>query len=64
MIDYFLSVPTESDMPEIPEGASVDVLGESETGIWQFNVRCSVPIVWPSNVTVHTPTTPTRVWFN
>ena len=25
--DYFLSVPTESDMPEIPEGATVDVIG-------------------------------------
>ena len=75
MMDYFLSVPTEADMPEIPEGAVVDVIGtwfyydaETETSTpmdgWHFNVRCSAPIVWPSNVTVHTPITPTRVWFN
>lgn len=63
MIDYFLSVKTESDMPEIPEGASVDVIGEwTDVPGWHFNVRSAEAIEWPANVTQSTPVTPWRVW--
>ena len=71
--DYYLSVPTEADMPEIPEGASVDVIGQwfdydeaTETSTpragWHFNVRSMEPIDWPANVTQYAPATPWRVW--
>lgn len=73
MIDYYLSVPTEADMPEIPEGASLSVIGtwfdydpETETSTarpgWHFNVRSSEPIEWPENVTQYQPVSPWRVW--
>lgn len=73
MIDYFLSVPTEADMPEIPEGAVVDVIGtwfdydpETETSTprdgWHFNVRSVEPIEWPASVTQYQPASPWRVW--
>lgn len=63
MIDYCLSVPTEADMPEIPEGASVDVIGVwPDASGWHFNVRSATAIDWPANVTQHTPETPWRVW--
>lgn len=71
--DYYLSVPTEADMPEIPEGASLDVVGiwheydtETETSVpvdgWHFNVRSQEPIEWPASVTNVVPKTPWRVW--
>lgn len=73
MIDYYLSVPTEAGMPEIPEGASVDVIGEwfeydpeTETSTarpgWHFNVRSAEPIEWPASVTQYQPSSPWRVW--
>ena len=63
MTDYYLSVPTEADMPEIPDGASVDVIGEwTDVPGWYFNVRSTEPIEWPANVTQSTPVTPWRVW--
>lgn len=73
MIDYYLSVPTEADMPEIPEGATLDVIGtwadydaETETSTtregWYFNVRSAGPIEWPENVTAEDPKTPWRVF--
>ena len=73
MIDYYLSVPTENEMPEIPEGATVDVIGtwfdydpETETSIaregWHFNVRSNEPIEWPAIVSQQTPQTPWRIW--
>ena len=63
MIDYFLSVPTEADMPEIPDSASVDVIGEwTDVHGWHFNVRSPDPVEWPANVTQSTPVTPWRVW--
>lgn len=73
MIDYFLSVPTEADMPEIPEGASLDVIGtwfdydpETETSTardgWHFNVRSPEPIEWPDKVAQYQPVSPWRVW--
>ena len=73
MIDYFLSVPTEADMPEIPDGATLDVIGtwfdydpETETSTprdnWHFNVRSNEPIEWPEIVTQYQPVSPWRVF--
>lgn len=63
MIDYYLSVPAEADMPEIPERASVDVIGTwPDVPGWYFNVRSKKPIDWPANVTQSNPVTPWRVW--
>lgn len=73
MIDYYLSVPTEADMPEIPEGTTLDVIGtwsyydtETETstarGGWHFNVRSTGPIEWPENVVQSEPVSPWRVF--
>lgn len=75
-IDYYLSVPTEHEMPEIPEGATVDVIGtwSERTGGtdeepvmtvvpgWHFNVRSAELIQWPESVTLAQPETPWRVW--
>ena len=61
--DYFLSVPTEADMPEIPEGAVVDVIGTwFDVPGWYFNVRSAEPIDWPAIVKQSRPVTPWRVW--
>ena len=61
--DYYLSVPAETDMPDIPEGVSVDVIGEwAEVPGWYFNARSVEPIDWPANVTQSQPATPWRVW--
>ena len=71
--DYYQSVPTEADMPEIPAGAVVDVIGQwfeydevTETNTaregWHFNVRSNEPIEFAENVTQHNPYTPWRVW--
>lgn len=63
MIDYYLSVPTEADMPEIQEGASVDVIGAwHDVAGWHFNVRSVSEIYWPASVTQSQPVTPWRVW--
>ena len=73
MIDYYLSVPTEADMPEIPDGATLDVIGtwsdydaETETSTardgWNFNVRSSEPIEWPAIVSQYQPVSPWRVF--
>ena len=76
MIDYYLSVPTEADMPEIPPTAAVSIIGiwsertggtdeepiYTEVPGWHFNVRSAEPIEWPAAVTVAQPTTPWRVW--
>lgn len=73
MIDYYLSVPTEADMPEIPEGATLDVIGtwsdydaETETSTprdgWHFNVRSNEPIEWPAIVSQYQPISPWRVF--
>lgn len=73
MIDYYLCVPTEADMPEIPAGATLDVIGtwsdydaETETSTlrdgWHFNVRSHEPIEWPENVVQSTPVSPWRVF--
>ena len=63
MMDYYLSVPTEADMPEIPDNASVDVIGAwPDVPGWHFNVRSAEPIDWPVSVTQSTPVTPWRVW--
>ena len=76
MIDYYLSVPVEADMPEIPEGVAVSVIGiwsertggtdeepiYTEVPGWHFNVRSDDLIQWPATVTVSQPTTPWRVW--
>lgn len=76
MIDYYLSVPTEADMPEIPEGVALDVIGKwsertggtdeepvyTEVPDWHFNVRSQEPIEWPATVTVAQPKSPWRVW--
>lgn len=61
--DYYLSVPVEADMPEIPPGAAFDVIGEWE-GLpgWHFNVRSTEHIEWPAVVTQYSPMTPWRVW--
>jgi hypothetical protein len=63
MIDYYLSVPTEDDMPTIPETAAVDVIGPWD-GVpgWHFNVRSPEPIEWPEIVTQADPVSPWRVW--
>ena len=71
--DYYLSVPTEADMPEIPEDATLDVIGQwcdydeaTDTSTprdgWHFNVRSNEPIEWSANVTQYAPATPWRVW--
>lgn len=76
MIDYYLRVPTENEMPEIPEGATVDVIGtwlERTGGTdddpvmtvvpgWHFNVRSHEPIEWPENVVQSEPVSPWRVF--
>lgn len=76
MIDYYLSVPAEADMPEVPEGAVLDVIGiwSERTGGtdddpvmtvvpgWHFNVRSGAPIEWPANVKQSQPVSPWRVW--
>ena len=76
MIDYYLQVPDESDMPEIPEGAVLDVIGlwfertggtdeepvYTEVPGWHFNVRSREPIEWPENVVRSEPVSPWRVW--
>lgn len=73
MIDYYLSAPTEADMPEIPEGAVLDVIGTwydydsaTETNTprdgWHFNVRSTEPIEWPENVVIADPKSPWRVF--
>lgn len=63
MIDYYLSVPTEADMPTVPETAAVDVIGlwDGAPG-WHFNVRSPEPIEWPAIVKQSDPVTPWRVW--
>ena len=61
--DYYLSVQTEADMPEIPEGATLDVIGEwPDVPGWHFNVRSAEAIKWSANVTQYAPATPWRVW--
>lgn len=73
MIDYYLSVPTEADMPGIPDGATLDVIGtwsdydaNTETSAprdgWHFNVRSAEPIEWPENVVQSEPVSPWRVF--
>lgn len=67
MIDYYLKVEKQEDMPAIPEGAVVDIIGEWYDGEVKldgffFNVRSATEIVWPENVTVEQPVTPWRVW--
>ena len=76
MIDYYLSVPSEADMPEIPEVVDVSIIGHwfervggtdaepimQQVPGWHFNVRAREPIEWPTHVTQSTPTTPWQVW--
>lgn len=73
VFDYYLSVPTEADMPEIPDGATLDVIGtwsdydaNTETSTqrdgYHFNVRSTQEVDWPENVTVAEPKTPWRVF--
>lgn len=71
--DYYLSVPSEADMPEIPEGATLGVIGQwfdydhendttTERAGWHFNVRSVEPIEWPAIVKQANPVSPWRIF--
>lgn len=63
--DYYLSVPSEADIPDIPDGATIDILGylqEDPSGPFFFNVRSKDPLDFHPSVTKYTPNTPWRVW--